>query len=164
MKSNNTKKLAVGGIIAALYIALTFVSNLFGLASGVIQVRISEALCILPCFTPVAVPALLTGCVISNLITGGLLPDIVFGSLATLIGAVGTRLLRKNRWLAVLPPIISNTVIVPLILAYAYKLEDSLPYIALTVGIGEIISCGVLGEFLYSCINRRDDLRNLINE
>ena len=79
--------------------------------------------------------------------TGCMLLDIIFGSLATLIGAFGTYLLRdKNKWLAPLPPIIANTIIVPFVLAYVYHLEGGIPYFMLTVGIGEIISCGVLGH------------------
>ena len=157
-----TKKLAAGSLIAAMYVASTFLTNLFGLASGAVQIRVSEALCILPCFTSSAVPGLFIGCLLANLVTGALLPDIIFGSLATLIGAVGTLLLRKNRCLAVLPPILANTVIVPLVLEYSYKLEDSLPFLFMTVGIGEVISAGILGQFLYSLIDRNTALKNLL--
>ncbi|MBD5461410.1 MAG: QueT transporter family protein, partial [Lachnospiraceae bacterium] len=74
---------------------------------------------------------------------------------ATLLGALGTWLLRKrSRWLAPLPPIAANTLIVPLILAYAYQFEGSLPYFMLTVGLGEIISCGVLGMLLMFTLNK----------
>ena len=70
-------------MIAALYVVLTYITNLLGLASGTIQVRFSEALCILPVFTPAAIPGLFIGCLISNLITGGIIWDIIFGSIAT---------------------------------------------------------------------------------
>ena len=89
--------LTQGAMIAALYVVLTFIANLAGLASGVIQVRLSEALTILPVFTAAAVPGLAVGCVLANLLTGCAIWDVVFGSLATLIGAVGTRLLRKKK-------------------------------------------------------------------
>lgn len=84
-----------------------------------------------------------------------MLLDIIFGSLATLIGAFGTYLLRnQNKWLAPLPPIIANTIIVPFVLAYVYHLEGGIPYFMLTVGIGEIISCGVLGMLLRTVLQK----------
>ena len=142
--------LTQGAMIAALYVVLTFIANLAGLASGVIQVRLSEALTILPVCTAAAVPGLAVGCVLANLLTGCAIWDVVFGSLATLIGAVGTRLLRKKSpVLAVLPPILSNIIIVPLVLQRVYGVEDAYWYLAMTVGAGEIISCGVLGLLLY---------------
>ena len=141
-------------MIAAIYVVLTLASNLFGLSSGVIQVRFSEALTILPIFTPAAIPGLFLGCVLANLLTGALLPDIIFGGIATLIGAYFTYLLRKKPLLAPLPPVISNTLIIPLILRYVYCFDGSLPYFMLTVGIGEIISCGVLGIILIHYLNK----------
>ena len=96
MKHANTQKIAFGGVIAALYVVLTLIANAFGLASGAIQVRISEALTILPVFTTSAIPGLTVGCVLANLITGCAPWDVVFGSLATFLGAVGTWLLRKK--------------------------------------------------------------------
>ncbi len=76
-------------MIAAIYIVMTMFINTFNLASGTIQVRISEALTVLPFFTPAAVPGLFIGCLLSNLLTGAMLPDVIFGSLATLLGALG---------------------------------------------------------------------------
>ena len=136
-----------GAVIAALYVVLTMLANALGLANYAIQVRFSEALTILPVFTPAAIPGLFLGCIISNTMTGCMLLDIIFGSLATLIGAFGTYLLRdKNKWLAPLPPIIANTIIVPFVLAYVYHLEGGIPYFMLTVGIGEVISCAIEGN------------------
>ena len=135
-------------MIAAIYVVLTFVANAFGLANYAIQVRFSEALTILPFFTPAAIPGLFVGCLLSNILTGCMPLDILFGSLATLIGACGTYVLRKYKWLASIPPILANTLIVPFVLAYVYKFEGSIPYFMITVGIGEIISCGVLGMIL----------------
>ena len=148
MKNKKLLMMTQASMIAALYVVLTLVANALGLANYAIQVRFSEALTILPYYTPVAIPGLFIGCLLGNLLTGCLPLDIVFGSLATLLGALGTYALRRYKWLAPLPPIIANTVIVPFVLAYIYKFEGSLPYFAVTVGIGEIISCGVLGMIL----------------
>lgn len=154
MKKHNVLFLTHAAMIAALYVVLTFLSNAFGLASGAIQIRISEALTILPYFTPAAVPGLFVGCLLSNVLTGCALFDVLFGSLATLLGAIGTRILRKSKWLAPIPPIVSNMVIVPLVLTYVYELPGGIPYLMLTVGIGEVISCGVLGLLLLSVLSK----------
>ena len=153
MKNQKVLFLTQSAMIAAIYVVLTIVFRPFSF--GEIQVRIAEALTILPAFTPAAIPGLFVGCLIGNLIGGGILPDIVFGSLATLIGAIFTHLLRKqNKFLSPLPPIVSNTVIIPLILRYAYGVNLPLPLTMLTVGIGEIISCGILGIVLYGALKR----------
>ena len=162
MKHNDARKLAVGGVIAALYVALTFVAAAFGLASGAIQVRLSEALTILPVFTATAVPGLTVGCILANLLTGCAPWDVVFGSLATLIGAVGTRLLKKNPYIACIPPVVSNAVIVPFVLQKVYGVEDAWWYLALTVGAGEIIACGILGILLYHSIKKIPSLKSLL--
>ncbi|HAN20724.1 MAG TPA: transporter [Clostridiales bacterium] len=147
-----TNYLVTSAVIAAMYVALTFLSNAFGLASGVIQVRISEALTILPVFTPAAIPGLFIGCILANSITGLALWDVVFGSLATLLGALGTYYLGKNKWVAPVFPILANVLIVPFILQYVYFLEGGIWYFMLTVGIGEVISCGILGLMLYHAL------------
>ena len=114
MRNKKVLFITQGAVIAAIYVVLTYIVSLLGLTNGVIQVRLSEALTILPVFTPAAIPGLVVGCVISNILTGAVIWDVIFGSLATLIGAVGTYLLRKrHRILYPLPPIIANTVIVP---------------------------------------------------
>lgn len=151
---NKARYLTNAAIIAAVYIVLTLLTNALGLANGAIQVRFSEALCILPMFTPAAIPGLFIGCMLSNIFTGCIFWDVVFGSLATLIGAVFTYNLRKYRKLAILPPIISNTVIVPFVLKFAYGLPAGLWYFIITVGIGEILSCGVLGTLLYRYLKK----------
>lgn len=149
MKSR-TMFLVQASCIAALYVILSMLSNAFGLANGVIQVRVSEALCILPVFFPSAIPGLFVGCLISNLLSGAIILDVIFGSIATLLGALGTYYLRKNRFLSILPPIISNTIIVALLLKYAYGVQGGIEIFMLTVGIGELISAGILGEILYA--------------
>ena len=155
-RRNHAEFIVQGAAIAALYVVLTLLSNIFGLASGVVQVRISEALTVLPFFTFAAVPGLFVGCVISNLLAGSAVWDVIFGSIATLIGAAGTYLLRKKtKWLAPLPPIAANTIIVPFILAFVYGAEESIPFLMLTVGAGEIISCGALGLILLKAHEKR---------
>lgn len=154
-KNTPARALSQGALVAALYVALTYVAAFFGLASGVIQIRLSEALCILPIFFPAAVPGLYIGCLLANILTGGVALDILLGPIATLIGAVGTWLLRSHPRLALLPPILSNTIIVPIVLRYGYGMGDAAWYMALTVGIGEIISVGILGTLLYQAVRRR---------
>ena len=160
MKNNTTLYITRGALIASLYVALTYASALFGLSSGAIQFRISEMLCILPVFMPEAVIGLTLGCLISNLLTGSVIWDIIFGSLATLIGALGARVLRKLPksliWLATLPTIFSNAIIVPFVLIYAYGAKDAYPYLMLTVGIGELVCAGIMGSFLYYTLKRKD--------
>lgn len=168
MNGNQTRshalEIATGSMIVALYVVLTYVANALGLASGAIQIRISESLTILPALMGSAIPGLAIGCVLANLLTGCAALDVVFGSLATLIGALGTRALRKQPKLAWLPPVISNMLIVPLVLIYVYQVPDvsvTIPFVnktlsgsgflplMITVGIGEVISCGILGMLVY---------------
>ena len=145
--------LAQAGIIAALYVVLTYVSGLFGLSSGAIQVRISEALCILTFFTPAAIPGLTIGCFLANLVLGSPWQDIVFGTLATLLGAVGGYFLRKiSVWLVAIPTVLANAVIIPPVLIYAYHVEDAWWFLCLTVGAGEAIAAYALGMVLYFAI------------
>ncbi len=151
------RNIAVGAVIAALYVVLTYLSNLLGIASGVIQVRLSEILTVMPIFTPAAIPGLFVGCLFANILTGCALWDIVFGSLATLLGAIGTYFLRKHNVLALVPPILSNAVIVPFVLLFAYSLEGSYWYFFTTVGIGEVISCGVFGAILLKSLKKHND-------
>lgn len=153
MNNKRVRFMTQGALIAAIYVVMTFSFATF--SSGPIQVRLAESLTILPYFTPAAIPGLFLGCLIGNLLAGSMLIDVVFGSIATLLGAVFTYLLRKkNRYLAPIPPIAANTIIVPLILRYAYGEPLPIPYMMLTVGIGEIISCGVLGIILLNALAR----------
>lgn len=157
-KRNLTLFITRGAAIAALYVVLTALSSAVGLASGVIQFRISEALCILPIFFPEAIPGLFIGCLISNLLTSGAVWDIIFGSLATLIGAMGARMLRfvpkKIKWVATLPTIFANMLIIPPVLIFAYGAPDSYLFLMFTVGIGEIVCAGGGGFGLYYLIRR----------
>ena len=154
MKKENASYLARAAMIAAVYVVLTIVFAPISFSE--IQVRIAEALTILPLFTPAAVPGLFAGCLLGNILGGAALPDILFGSLATLIGALGTYHLRRRKpVLGTLPPIIANAVIVPFVLRYAYGVLLPVPLMMLTVGIGEVISCGVLGMLLYLALRKR---------
>lgn len=152
MSRNKSLYLVHAALIAALYVVLTFISAAFGLASGVIQVRLSEALAVLPYFTASAVPGVTIGCVIANILTGCAPWDVVFGSLATLIGALGARALRRCKYLVSLPTVISNTLIIPFVLSYVYGVGETIPYLMLTVGVGEIISCSILGTVLLTAL------------
>ena len=149
MNRNQTQNLALGGMVAALYVVLTFVANAFGLASGAIQVRISEGLCLLPCLFPAAVPGLTVGCLLANILTGCVPWDIVFGTLATLIGAVGTRMMRSRPYLSWIPPVLSNTIIVPIVLMKAYGVDTAWPLLCFQIFAGEMISCCVIGILIY---------------
>ena len=152
MTSKKLVFICQAAVIAALYVVLTYVFSAF--ASGVIQVRVSEALTILPAFTPAAIPGLVIGCLLSNTLTGCVLLDIIFGSVATLIGALGSYALRRHTWLVPIPPIVSNMIIVPFVLRYAYGATDAFPFMIATVGAGEIISCYLLGMLLYGALKK----------
>ncbi len=159
MRDKKVLFITQASMIAALYVVLTLLANALGLANYAIQIRFSEALTILPFFTPAAIPGLTIGCLLSNLLTGCMPLDILFGSLATLLGAIGTYALRRFLWAAPIPPILANTLIVPFILAYVYQFDGSIPYFMLTVGIGELLSCGVLGMVLLGILMK---YRNVI--
>ncbi len=148
-----TASISRAAIIAALYIVLTFLANALGLANYAIQVRFSESLCILPYFTKAAIPGLFIGCLLSNIMTGCALPDIIFGSVATLIGGIVTYLLRKYKWAAPIGPITANALIIPFVLLYAYGIQP-LWFSFVTVTVGEIISCGILGMLLLKSLER----------
>lgn len=146
-RNTNILRITYGAVIAAIYVVLTV---LFApISFGPMQVRIAEMLMILPLFTPAAVPGLFIGCIIANMLGGAIALDVIFGSLATLIGAWGGYLLRRNRWLVPIPPILSNALIVPFVLKYGYGFtEIPLPLMMVYIAIGEIIGCYILGEIL----------------
>ena len=150
MNKNKTLFMVQAGMIAAIYVVLTAMAAGFDLASGAIQVRFSEMLTVLPFFTPAAIPGLAIGCFLGNLFTGASIFDIIFGTLATLLGAYGTYMLRNHRLLCTFPPVIANALIIPFVLKYAYHIPGSIPVFMLTVGIGEVICCVVLGSILIS--------------
>ena len=165
MKQNTTLYLTRGALIAALYVALTYLCAMLGLASGVIQLRLSEALTVMVLFMPEAVIGLTIGCLIANILTGALIWDVIFGTLATLLGAVGGRFLRKLPskliWIATLPTVLSNSIIIPFVLIWAYGVPDTYFFIMLTVAIGEIISAGVLGTLLYFSLKKTKFIKDI---
>lgn len=153
MRNKRVQFITQAAMIAAIYVVLTFSFATF--STGPIQVRLAEALTILPYFTPAAIPGLFVGCLCGNLLASAMLPDIIFGSLATLLGALGTYFLRKqSKYLAPVSPVLANALIIPFILKYAYGEPFSIPYMMLTVGIGEVISCGVLGMILLGALDK----------
>lgn len=145
-----------GAAIAALYIALSYLTQALQIAF--FQIRPAEALCVLALFLPEAVPALFIGCIISNAISGCLALDIVFGSIATLIGAIGARLLMKLpyklRFCATIPTIIANALIIPPILVFAYGSEEAFWFLFFSVFLGELVSAGILGSILYYTLSK----------
>ena len=152
MKENKVTFLTHAAMIAAVYVVLCAVFA--PISYGEIQVRVAEALVILPFFTQAAIPGLFVGCIIANVMGGSIMLDVVLGSLATLIGAVGSWHLRANRFLVLLPPIAANTLIVPYVLRYGYGVPLPIPFMMLTVGIGEVIAVGLFGNVLLSALVR----------
>ena len=152
--NNKSKMLAEAGIIAALYVILTEISATLGLASGFIQLRLSEALCVLVIFTPAAIPGLTVGCLLGNVLSGCAVLDVIFGSLATLLGAIGSFALKKRKIWAIAAPILSNTVIIPFVLKFEYGLNQGLLVLAFGVFAGEFITAGLLGQLVMKTYNK----------
>ena len=166
-RKHNVTFVALSGMIAAIYAVMTFISSMVGLSSGVIQVRISEALNTLVCYTGAAVPGMFLGCIVANLLTGGCVLDLVFGSLATLIGAfIGRKIATikdgKFNMLVPIPTILSNAIIVPFVLQKGYNIDMPYWYLFVTVGVGEMISAGLIGMFVYFTLLRIPQFRRMI--
>lgn len=164
---SKSRFIAEGAVIAALYIILTIATSAFGFSSGVIQFRLSEVLLVLPCFSGAAIPGLFIGCLISNLISGAVIFDIIFGSLATLLGAIGTRLvwraLKKSPFIlrhavSSAPAVLSNVIIVPLVLVFAYNVQTAYPLILLSVFISEFLAVTVLGFFVSKAVSKHPEI------
>ena len=151
-QSKATRSLARGAVIAALYTALTLL--LMPISYGELQVRLSEALTLLPILLPEAVPALAVGCLLSNILGGCTIFDIVFGTLATLLAAICTRRLRGRFWLAAAMPVLFNGVIVGAVVHYCYSPAFPLPLCMLTVATGEAIACMLVGPLLVRAMRR----------
>lgn len=155
---STTRQIALAGLIAAVYAVLSLFASVFGLAYGPIQCRFSEALTVLPFLLPEAVPGLFVGCLVTNLLSTAGPLDIIFGSLATLLAALWTRRM-PNRWLAPLPPVICNGLIVGAMLTwYSVGFSDTFfglfCYYAVSVAIGEAIACYVLGILLLHVLEK----------
>lgn len=152
-KTNKTAyQLTSAAVIAAIYVALTLM--FLPIAYGPISFRISELLCILPYFTPAAVPGLFVGCFLANFLVAAAPMDVLFGSLATLIGAWGSYRLRKHKWLVWLPPVIANTLVIPWVLRIAYGNEELMPVLTGTIFLSEAIAVGVLGNALLLALDK----------
>ena len=157
-----TQYLAQGAVIAAIYTVLTLLAAALNLAYGPVQFRFSEALTILPIFTPAAVPGLAVGCLLSNIWSGYGAADMIFGTLATLLAAIGTRMVRNIRFknipfLAPLPPVLINAVIVGLEIAFLSPggfVWAGFWSAALSVGAGELVVCYVLGLPLAAALEK----------
>lgn len=149
MKNSKANFLALSGLFAAMYVALTALSALFGLDKGVIQFRLSEVLTVIPFVCIPAIPGIAVGCVISGILFGATPIDIVFGSLTTLLAAALTAVFgkkyRKAAWSAAIPPILLNSFSVPFILKYSYCVGEAYYFILITVFIGETVCAGLIG-------------------
>lgn len=157
MKKNNTTRfVAESAVIAAVYTALTLAFA--PISFGAIQFRIAEALCVMPYFTLAGVPGITLGCLLGNILGGAALPDIIFGTLATLLGAVlSYRLRTVSRWLVCVPPILSNALIIPFVLRIAYGIQEGFLFLMGTVAAGEILAVGVLGGILMTALESRKE-------
>lgn len=156
-KSFSIRDLTRNAIYIALYVALCCVFA--PISFSMIQVRVAEALCILPIFDPFAVVSITIGCSLSNLIIGANIIDAIFGSIATFIGLVLILYIKKNNfYLKMLPTILSNAIIIPFVLIYAYGINEPIWLSAITVGIGELISVYCIGYLLYIFLNKHKEL------
>lgn len=157
-KTFRTRRVVEGAMIAALYALLTLL--IAPISSGLIQCRVSEALCVLPYFTPAAVPGLFLGCLLANLLTGAVPLDVILGSLATLIAAalarwIGVR--AKAHWMRLfvpLPAVLVNALAVGWLLADVYKVGVPFVLCALYVAAGQFIACYILGFPFLLVLNR----------
>ena len=157
-----------GAIIAAAYAGFTYLSAAFGMAYGPIQLRISEVLTILPVFTPAAIPGLTVGCFLANLGSFNA-ADLIFGTLATFIAAVLTYLLKKFTikgipWLAFLPPVLVNAVIIGIEIAIFFLPDEASIWgfliSAFQVGLGQLIVCYVFGVPFYIIVKKYKIFKN----
>ncbi|NLY70165.1 MAG: QueT transporter family protein [Clostridiales bacterium] len=149
----NSKYLVKAAVIAAVYIAMTLL--LMPISYGFMQIRVSEALTVLPAITHAAIPGLFIGCLVANILGPYGLVDMVLGSLATLIAAFATYKLRKRPLLVPLPPVIANGLIIGPMLYYVYGVPVSLLACILWVAAGEAIACYCIGLPLYKYLNQR---------
>lgn len=144
--NNKTLKITRAAVIAAIYIVLTMLSQMLGLAKGVIQFRLSESLSFLPIKYKEAIPGIAIGCFLSNILIGCAFMDVVMGTVATLVGAIGTSVIgKKNAFLGLMCPVVSNMIIIPFVLMYVYGVPDGYAFLAMTVGIGEFVTAGLMG-------------------
>ena len=157
MQGQKTRLMTESALIAAVYVALVLLFK--PISFGALQFRIAEALCVLPFFRLSAVPGLALGCLLGNFFSGAAMPDVIFGTFATLLAAILSYELRTvSKWLVCLPPILANAIIVPFVLQYAYGVTDGYFFLFATVGIGEILAVGVLGNVLLLALEGKKEL------
>ncbi|MGM9619064.1 MAG: QueT transporter family protein [Oscillospiraceae bacterium] len=159
MKRFSTKDLTAAAVVAGLYTALSLLSDVLGLAFGPIQCRFSEALCVLPLVLPSSVWGLTLGCLLTNILSPYGLPDLVVGTFATFLAACLTRRCR-SQWTAAIPPVLCNGVLVGALIAFQQAgLSAAFPaaflYNGVTVALGEVLACGVLGLALLRILRGR---------
>lgn len=158
-----TRFITTAAVIAALYTVLSYATNFIPSVGGLFDLRIAEAMCILPMFTPAAIPGLIVGCFLSNLLNHAVIYDMIFGTLATAIGAVLTHILCYRKGditggnytlrsvIAAIPPILANAFIIPFVIVKLEELpitiKNLFPFFV-SVGLGELVCCGVLGVML----------------
>ena len=158
MKNTSLRDIVFSALVGALYVVLCYFGNIFGLNFGVIQCRFAEALTVLPFLCPATAWGLFAGCILSNLLSPYGLPDLIFGSLATLLAGLLTARCR-SQWLAPLPPVVCNGVIVGALLAYyeagfTGAFAGAFAYNAAAVAAGELIACCVLGMLLLTAVDK----------
>ncbi len=158
MKHTSTRQLTVAALVGALYVVLSYFGNIFGLTYGPVQFRFAEALTVLPFLSPVTTWGLFVGCIVSNLLSPYGLPDLIFGSLATLLAGLLTARC-PSKWLAPLPPVLCNGLIVGGLLAW-YQTGFGPGFLTAflfnggTVALGELVVCYVLGMLLLELLPR----------
>ena len=166
MKKLDVRQLTLSAMVAAIYFVLSYFGSIFGLTYGPVQCRFAEALCVLPFLFPSTIPGLFVGCLLTNLMSTVGPLDIVLGSLATLIGAVLTAKM-PNRYLAPLPPVICNGVIVGAMIAW-YEVGfgpafwGAFAFNGLSVAVGELLACYILGSILLYALPRVPYLRRMM--
>ena len=158
MRKFTTQELTLAAFVAALYAVMSYFGNIFGLTFGAIQCRFAEALCVLPFVFPCTVPGLFVGCLITNLMSTVGPLDIVFGSTATLLAAIWTAGM-PNRYLAPLPPVICNGIIVGAMIAwyeagFGPGFWPMFAWNGISVAVGEAIACYGLGGLLLSTLEK----------
>lgn len=150
--NKDLRRILQNAVYAALYVALCYIFQPISFAA--IQVRVAEALCILPLFDDMAIISISIGCFISNLLFSGII-DAVFGTLATFIGLICIKFIKvDNFFLKMLPTILSNAIIIPFVLRIAFGETMPLWLLSITIAVGEIISVIGLGYILYNALKR----------
>lgn len=143
---NKTKLIVLQALIASIYILLSLVTA--PISFSIVQIRLAESLCVLPIFGFQYIFGITIGCALTNFLMFGNIIDVIFGTLATLIGALGTYYFRKNYIVAVLFPILSNAIILPFVFKYAYGLDKTFWFMFIQTFVSQMIAIGLLGKII----------------